>query len=122
MTITNFGLNTILSFASPILLLLYPLAIALIALIFTNNLFKGQRSVYIGTIIGVGVVAILDALKDANVSPNTINNIFEFIPLFENGAGWIITGIVGSIIGLIVAKTRKEPAVFINMAGQEIRD
>ncbi|MBL5768509.1 branched-chain amino acid transport system II carrier protein [Heyndrickxia sporothermodurans] len=122
LTITNFGLNTILSFASPILLLLYPLAIALIALIFTNNLFKGQRSVYIGTIIGVGVVAILDALKDANVSPNTINNIFEFIPLFENGAGWIITGIVGSIIGLIVAKTRKEPAVFINMAGQEIRD
>lgn len=118
--ITNFGLNTILTLASPILLLLYPIAIALIALIFTNNLFKGHRSVYIGTIIGVGFVAILDALKDAKIAPETINSIFGFIPLFENGAGWIVTGIVGFIIGLLVAKSRKEPITLINIAGQEV--
>ncbi|MDQ0269145.1 LIVCS family branched-chain amino acid:cation transporter [Cytobacillus purgationiresistens] len=43
LVITNFGLNTILNLASPILLLLYPLAIALIVLIFTNNLFNGIK-------------------------------------------------------------------------------
>ncbi|MBY0121785.1 branched-chain amino acid transport system II carrier protein [Bacillus sp. S/N-304-OC-R1] len=118
--ITNFGLNTILTLASPILLLLYPIAIALIALIFTNNLFKGHRSVYIGTIIGVGFVAILDALKDAKIAPETINSIFGFIPLFENGAGWIVTGLVGFVIGFLVAKSRKEPITLINIAGQEV--
>ncbi|MGE8203855.1 branched-chain amino acid transport system II carrier protein [Heyndrickxia sp. NPDC080065] len=120
MIITNFGLNKILTMASPILLLLYPLAIAMIALIFTNNLFNGGRSVYISTIIGVGVVAVLDALKDAKVFPEAINHIFGFIPLFENGAGWITTGLIGFIIGLIVTKTRKEPTTLINMAGQEV--
>lgn len=118
--ITNFGLNKILEYASPILLLLYPIAIGLIGLVLTNNLFKGQRSVYVSTIIGIGVVAILDALKEANVFPDTINSLFSFIPLFENGAGWIVTGLIGFVIGIFVAKTKKEPTTIINVAGQEV--
>lgn len=121
LVITNFGLNTILTLASPVLLLLYPLAIALIGLIFANNLFNGHRSVYIGTIIGTGIVAILDAIKEAGIAPEAINNVFGFIPLFENGAGWIATGLIGFFIGLIIAKSRKEPSTLITMTGQEIR-
>ncbi len=118
--ITNFGLNKILTMASPILMLLYPLAIGLIALIFTNNFFKGYQSVYVGTIIGIGVVAILDALKDANIAPDTINNFFSFIPLFEAGAGWILTGIIGAVIGFVIGKIKDEKPVIINMSGQEV--
>ncbi|MGG0888387.1 branched-chain amino acid transport system II carrier protein [Cytobacillus horneckiae] len=118
---TNFGLNAVLNMASPVLLLLYPLAIALIVLIFTNNLFKGRQSVYIGTMIGVGIVAILDALKDAGIGQEALNNLFGFIPLFENGAGWITTGIIGFAISLFIAKTRNEPVSIINMAGQEVK-
>lgn len=117
--ITNFGLTTILTLASPILLLLYPLAIALIALVFANGLFNGHRAVYVSTIIGVGVVAILDAIKEANIAPDTINQIFGFIPLFTNGAGWIVTGLIGFLIGIVVAKVRKEPAVLVNMVSQK---
>jgi LIVCS family branched-chain amino acid:cation transporter len=120
LTITNFGLNTILTLTSPILLLLYPLAIALIALIFTNNLFKGYQSVYVSTVVGVGVIAMLDALKEAHILTNAINNTFGFIPLFEQGVGWITTGLFGFLIGLIIAKTKKEPNVLIDITGQEI--
>lgn len=105
--------------ASPILLLLYPLAITLIVMIFTNNLFHGRRSVYIGTMIGVGFVAVLDALKDANVAPETMNQLFGFIPLFQNGAGWIVTGIIGFLVGLIVAKRKNEPSVIIDLEQKE---
>jgi branched-chain amino acid:cation transporter, LIVCS family len=118
--ITNFGLNSILTLASPILLLLYPLAIALIALIFANNLFNGHKTVYVSTIIGVGIIAILDALKEANIASEAINQIFGFIPLFTNGAGWIVTGLIGFLVGLFVAKARKEPVVLINIAGQRV--
>lgn len=121
LVITNFGLTTILTLASPILLLLYPLAIALIALVFANNLFNGHRSVYVGTVIGAGFVAILDALKEANIAPEAINDIFGFIPLFENGAGWIVTGVIGFFVGLLVAKSRKESIALINLAGEEVR-
>ncbi|MBE1553945.1 branched-chain amino acid transport system II carrier protein [Sporosarcina limicola] len=122
LVITNFGLNTILTLASPILLLLYPLAIALIVLIFTNNLFKGHKSVYVGTVIGVGFVAILDALKDAKILKDVIDNIFGFIPLFENGAGWIVTGIIGFFMGLLIAKLKREPISLINNAGEEVNN
>ena len=108
--------------ASPVLLLLYPLAIALIALIFANNMFNGHQSVYVGTIIGVGIVAILDALKDAGIAPDAINDTFSFIPLFANGAGWIITGIIGFIVGLVIAKVKKETSNLINNAGQKVTE
>ncbi|SIT73366.1 branched-chain amino acid transport system II carrier protein [Edaphobacillus lindanitolerans] len=120
LTITNFGLTKILELASPILLLLYPLAIALIVLIFANNLFKGHRSVYVSTMIGVGIVAVLDALKDANIAPDAINNAFGFIPLFQNGAGWIMTGAIGFLIGLAVAKSRKEEEELIASSAGKI--
>ena len=105
--ITNFGLNKILTMASPILLLLYPIAIALIVLVLTDSLFKRRREVYVGTIIGVTLIAILDALKDANLFVEQINAAFHFIPLFENGAGWLITGLIGAVIGLIIATVKE---------------
>lgn len=117
--ITNFGLTTILTMASPVLLLLYPLAIALIVLIFANNLFKGHRSVYVGTMIGVGIIAVLDALKEAGIAPDAINQTFGFIPLFENGAGWIATGAVGFFIGFLIAKSRQEDSELITVASKE---
>lgn len=117
---TNFGLNTILTMAAPVLLLLYPLAIALIVLIFVNNFFNGHQSVYVGTIIGVGFVAVLDALKEAGIASDAINSFFSFIPLFSNGAGWIITGIIGFIGGFVVAKIKKESGNLINNVGQEV--
>lgn len=120
LTITNFGLTKILELASPILLLLYPLAIALIALIFMNNWFKGRRSVYVSTMVGVGFIAILDALKDANVAPEAINNVFGFIPLFQNGAGWIVTGAIGFVIGIAISKSRNEQEAMITSASEKI--
>lgn len=103
LVITNFGLATILDIASPILLLLYPIAIALIVLSFTHHWFNGYQPVYVGTIIGVGAVAVLDALKDAGIAEKAIDQTFSFIPLFANGAGWIIIGLIGGIIGWIAA-------------------
>ena len=118
--ITNFGLTTILTLASPVLLLLYPLAIALIVLIFANNFFNGQRSVYVSTVIGVGIIAIVDAVKEAGIAPEAINKAFGFIPLFESGAGWIITGILGFIVGILILKVRKESVTIINLAGEKV--
>ncbi|MFD2129962.1 branched-chain amino acid transport system II carrier protein [Pseudogracilibacillus auburnensis] len=109
LVITNFGLAKILELASPILLLLYPISIALIVLSFTHKWFRGYRPVYAGTIIGVGFVAILDAVKEAGIAVDFINQTFAFIPLFGNGAGWIITGLIGAIGGVIYSKIKVAP-------------
>lgn len=109
--ITNFGLATILSMASPILMLLYPIAIALIVLVFTDKYFGGAQSVYVWTIVGVSIIAIVEAVKDAlKNSPEiveSINNLFSFIPLMSNGAGWIVTGLIGALVGVFMRKRSK---------------
>jgi LIVCS family branched-chain amino acid:cation transporter len=120
LVITNFGLNTILELSSPILLLLYPIAITLIILSFTNNLFKGYQSVYVGSIIGSGFVALLDALKEANVFTDFISQTFSFIPLFSIGAGWIITGLIGAVIGMIVAMLKKTEERKFDIGSKEV--
>ncbi|MFN2745437.1 branched-chain amino acid transport system II carrier protein [Bacillus sp. z60-18] len=118
--ITNFGLNTILELASPILLLLYPIAITLIVLSFINNLFKGYQSVYIGSIIGSGFVALLDALKEANIFADFISQTFSFIPLFHIGAGWIVTGLIGAVIGMIIAVLNKSEERKLDIGNEEV--
>ncbi|WP_066051262.1 branched-chain amino acid transport system II carrier protein [Robertmurraya korlensis] len=120
LVITNFGLNTILDMASPILLLLYPIAITLIFLAFTNNLFKGYQSIYVGSVLGSGFVALLDACKEAGILVNFINKTFSFIPLFEIGAGWIVTGLLGAFIGIVVSVLRKPVERKIDIGGEEI--
>lgn len=118
--ITNFGLTKILEYSAPILLLLYPLAITLIILAFTNNWFKGYQSVYVGAIIGSGFVAVLDALKEFSIFTDPLNEWFGFIPLFEAGAGWIITGLLGAMIGYIVAVVQKHDGREFDISGEVI--
>ncbi|TXL64484.1 branched-chain amino acid transport system II carrier protein [Cerasibacillus terrae] len=113
--ITNFGLATILDIASPILLLLYPLSIALIVLSFTNNWFKGRQAVYVGTMIGTGFVALLDAIKEAGFFVDSINHVFSFIPLFSIGAGWIVTGLIGAILGFVYTLFNQSDAEIYQM-------
>ncbi|RYG73208.1 branched-chain amino acid transport system II carrier protein [Lentibacillus lipolyticus] len=104
LVITNFGLNQILNMATPVLFLLYPMAITLIALALTNNWFKGYRPVYIGSMTGAGIIAVFDAIKQAGLFVNELNQIFSFIPLFSEGGGWILPALIGGIVGYLVSK------------------
>ncbi|GAB3288214.1 branched-chain amino acid transport system II carrier protein [Parasphingorhabdus pacifica] len=108
--ITNFGLNTILELAAPILSLLYPLAITLILLSLLNTYFHGYRSVYVGAMIGAGVVAVFDAIKAADIYVDEINSALAFVPLFSDGGGWVLPALIGAVAGFGVGTFRKDAA------------
>lgn len=59
-TIANFGLNNIIQFAIPVLMLLYPLAIVLILLALFSPLFKNRQSVYAASMFLTFFVSIID--------------------------------------------------------------
>src|SRR5699024_7262704 len=61
--IANFGLEQIINYSLPVLMFLYPLAIAIIILAFTSPLFKHKQIVYILTIIITFLVSIIDGIK-----------------------------------------------------------
>ena len=61
--IANLGLNSIVAYSLPVLMLLYPLAITLILLGLFGGLFGHDRRVYISVTACTAVAAIFDFLK-----------------------------------------------------------
>lgn len=105
--IANVGLTSIISYSTPVLMFLYPLAIILVLLGVSGPLFKNNPIVYQTVTIFTIIPAIIDGLQS---SPAWIQNasitqkIIEFakntLPFFGIGMGWIVPAVFGLILGL----------------------
>lgn len=120
--VSNFGLSRLIEISVPVLSLLYPLAICLIALTFLHPFFKGKKEVYqvsilftfivsmIDNLEAIGfIVSMIDKLKVIGITMQGIEDLFTaFIPWYSLGLGWVVPAIVGGIIGYILSLFRKE--------------
>lgn len=61
--VSNIGLSAIIEYSVPMLMLIYPPAIALILLAFIGKFFAHDRAVYVATMIGTWAAAIFDCMK-----------------------------------------------------------
>ena len=105
----NFGLSTIIEYAVPVLMFLYPLAITLILLALLGRFFDHDRVVY-RWVTGLTLVAALYDLLAA--LPETLRTslhlnvplaaVQKLLPFSELGLGWIFPALLGLGIGLIV--------------------
>lgn len=113
--ITNFGLNTVLTMASPVLYFLYPISITLIILVLFNRFFGGKKTVYTGAIIAASIMGLFDALKDINMLPAGLQTLLDStIPFYESGMGWLLVAILGGLIGYINSISSKKTVSFQN--------
>ncbi|ATP39597.1 branched-chain amino acid transport system II carrier protein [Solibacillus sp. R5-41] len=112
-TIANFGLTNIITFAVPVLMFLYPLAIVLIILGLASSYFKNKQSVYAGAIILTFFISTIDGYNAliANVPSFEVNFLTaisafyaDILPLYSIGLGWVVPAIIGVLIGLIIPK------------------
>ena len=104
-SISNFGLSTIINYSIPFLMLLYPLAITLIALALTGKLFKHNRIIYICVTICTFIPALFDFIKTLPFADKLsfITDLGRKIfPLFDLNLGWLVPSLIGFIIGLII--------------------
>ena len=102
MGIANMGLTQILSISVPVLNAIYPIAIMLIVLGMMNRVFKGNTMAYRLTIIFTGVVSVVDALGQVGVGVEALTKLFERLPLYSQGLGWIVPAAVGMILGVLM--------------------
>ncbi len=114
--ISNFGLNQIIALSSPILMLLYPLAIALILLGLLHPFIGKQKTIYKTTIGLTLIPAIFDAIHSlppflANTALfSAINNFgLKYIPLFSISMDFLPFMLVGLIGGTLIAKLSGQP-------------
>lgn len=104
----NFGLDTIISWSTPMLMFLYPIAIVLIILSITGSLFDHDPIVYIWAVSLTLIPAILDMI--ASFPPIISQQAWalqlkaiqiRFLPFAKIGMDWIIPTIVGLLAGFI---------------------
>lgn len=103
--VANIGLTGLIKVSVPVLMMLYPLVIALVLLTFLHPLFKGRSEVYQGATLLIFLVSLFDGLKAAGVEITVVEKIFsEILPFYGVGLGWLLPAIVGALGGAIVAK------------------
>ena len=104
----NFGLNTIINWTMPFLMILYPLAMALIIPALCSNLFDNHRLVYRFTTAFTLIPALFGGIQSLPVHTQVGERLSAFYvsttPFASIGLGWILPTLCGLILGVIVQK------------------
>ena len=101
--VANLGLTSIISFAVPFLMFIYPLVITLILLSICGKFFGHARPVYVWVTVFTLFAALFDFFNAFGVS--AIAEIGrKILPFFDLGLGWLVPALIGLIIGLILRK------------------
>ena len=103
MLIANAGLDMILKVSVPALSIIYPVAIALIALSFFQRWLEGRPMVYPVTILLTGIASILYTLRDLKALPAAASDLLGALPLAGQGLGWVLPALVGAVLGLLLS-------------------
>lgn len=107
--IANLGLDQIVAWSTPVLMFLYPLAIALIILGILSPLFKNNSVVYRWTLGLTVIPAVFDmvsalpaVLRNMPLNQGLIKWAQDYLPLFTSGFAWLPFALAGLVIGLVV--------------------
>lgn len=107
--VSNVGLTAIITYAIPVLMLLYPLVTVLIVMALCEKLFGKSKYVYAWVTIGAFIPAVFDFCKTL---PEGIQNALNIpamtelgrriFPFFDLGLGWIVPALIGLVIGIVL--------------------
>ena len=106
MLIANAGLDLILGLSVPVLSIIYPVAIALIALSLLHRWVGRQPLVYPLTVLFTGVASVLYTLRDLKVLPAALSDLLGALPLAAQGLGWLLPALVGMVVGLVLPQRK----------------
>lgn len=105
--IANLGLDAIIACSLPVLMFSYPLSIVLILLTLFGRFFGNDRRVLRWTIGFTAAAALADlayALPDAAKTllhlGGAVNAARAFLPLGNQGMGWVCPALAGLLVGL----------------------
>lgn len=99
--ISNLGLDRIVAVASPILDIVYPPTLVLIALSWFGD--RLSRGVYRWAVIGALLASVLSTISLYGVSVP----IIDTLPLASLGLGWIVPSAVFGLVAYVIGRLRK---------------
>ena len=112
--VSNIGLSAIIEYSIPMLMLIYPPAIALILLAFLGKFFAHDRTVYITTMTGTWAAAIFDCMKTLPAPVQTALHLdapiafaAAHLPLFDKNLGWLLPAVIGFAASMAIRASRR---------------
>ena len=96
--VSNFGLDQIISIASPILDIVYPPTLVLILLAFFSNRIRNDWVYRLAT-LGALLFSVLSVLKNTFGAPLAF---LDYLPLSSLGFGWLLPSLVLGAIGFLL--------------------
>ena len=119
--VSNIGLSAIIEYSIPMLMLIYPPAIALILLAFLGKFFAHDRTVYIATMIGTWAAAIFDCMKTLPAPVQAALHLdapiafaAAHLPLFDKNLGWLLPAVIGFAAGMAIRASRRQTPVALS--------
>ncbi|ADU31498.1 branched-chain amino acid transport system II carrier protein [Evansella cellulosilytica] len=100
----NMGLNQLIQFSLPMLMMLYPIAIVLIILTLCKDLLRLNKGSFQGGVIGAAIVSIPDGLSQTTIFSDVFLPFMQWLPFGHLGIGWIIPAIFGTLLGKVFTK------------------
>ncbi|WOT05734.1 branched-chain amino acid transport system II carrier protein [Shewanella youngdeokensis] len=104
-TIANVGLAQLISISIPVLMTVYPVAIALVAVTFLTERFAKPETAHRIVLSVALFFGIIDGLKAAGVDVS----VFEFMPLHAEGMAWLLPTAI-AIIACLLFNNKKSIA------------
>ena len=104
--VSNIGLSAIIEYSIPMLMLIYPPAIALILLAFLGKFFAHDRTVYIATMIGTWAAAIFDCMKTLPAPVQAALHLDA--PIAFKNLGWLLPAVIGFAAGMAIRASRRQ--------------
>jgi branched-chain amino acid:cation transporter, LIVCS family len=123
--IANFGLANIINYSIPVLMFLYPLAIALMLLTFVSKLFNHSRIVYVVAISVTMMISIIDGFKTFcqllgveyyGWLAQIVGFYERVLPLYNDGLGWLLPVLASILITGIFVSVQQ------NVSGVRLKD
>ncbi|MBP2024613.1 branched-chain amino acid transport system II carrier protein [Peptoniphilus stercorisuis] len=114
--LANFGLDMILKYTSSLITVIYPVAIALIAMSLLNKFIASDKLVYRSTVYIVLIISLVDGFKVLNLKLPVINDLFMNLPLASLNLGWVMPAIISFTMAMVFSKTMKSKKVFAKVA------
>ncbi|AFU17615.1 Branched-chain amino acid transport system II carrier protein (plasmid) [Bacillus thuringiensis MC28] len=106
--VSNLGLSMLIKLSLPILIVIYPVAIVLIILAFFDRFIKDKQAVYVGSVLGALLISIVQGLETAELASDSLLTFMQYVPLYNEGMGWVLIALLGSLIGLMISRRTKQ--------------
>lgn len=97
--ISNIGLSQLIAVSLPVLMMVYPLTVALILLSFLRNWIAHRRMVYVLAMLMALIVAAVHALESIGMTSGFTVLFHEHLPFYALGIGWILPSAIGALVG-----------------------